>query len=480
MNVGNFKPRWFNSSTLAFAGLGIIALVAYAFFNFVIPQTAPYMESPRALLIDRFWAWGAITRLPISPPGTASEAVGLLFAATLILIACYFAALYLSKRVTISPAVIAVAFGLATLFWLTSVLALPNFSSDLYIYILYARLASVFQASPYVYSPADFDLPSNLQLAGWTHTTTPYGPAWTYLSTGWSYLAGDDIAVNVIVFRVFLFAACLANAVLIWKILGRVNPSYRLPGLIFYAWNPIVVLKGMGHVETVMLFFVLLGLYLYLRQREWAALIILVVSALTKYVTAPLLIVYLIFMWRRTPRSSVIAGTAGLVALVTLAFYLPVWDAWNITALLVGQAFSSLAGIVLVLLFVPVLVWVTRRELVGTNNLLESWAIVSLATTIFLMVGHPAYAWYVIPLVGVASIAATPRVGAMTLALCASALFANVLGGIATSYIELPQGYVFAFFWRVLLWFVPPLLALLWVERAQLPRLLRKRQAFAK
>ena len=102
--------------------------------------------------------------------------------------------------------------------------------------------------------PADLTLPSNLQLAGWTHTTTHYGPAWTYLSTGWSYVAGDDIAVNVIVFRVFLFAACLANAVLIWKLLGRVDPSYRLPGLIFYAWNPIVVLKGMGRVETVMLF----------------------------------------------------------------------------------------------------------------------------------------------------------------------------------------------------------------------------------
>ena len=82
------------------------------------------------------------------------------------------------------------------------------------------------------------------------------------------------------------------------------------------------------------------------------------------------------------------------------------------------------------------------------------------------MVGHPAYAWYVIPLVGVASIATTPRVGAMTLALCASALFANVLEGIATSFIALPQGYLFALFWRVLLWSVPPLLALLWVERA--------------
>ena len=470
MNTSNFKNGRLGSSTLVFTGLGVIAFVAYAFFNFVIPQTAPYMEGPRALLIDRFWVWDAITRLPISPPGTDAEAVGLLFAAALVLIVCYFVALYLSKHVTITPTVIAVVLGGAILFWLTSVLALPNFSSDLYIYILYARLASVFQASPYVYSPADFDLPSNLQLAGWTHTTTPYGPVWTYLSTGWSYVAGDDIAVNVIVFRVFLFAACLANAVLIWKILGRVNPSYRLPGLVFYAWNPIVVLKGMGHVETVMLFFVLLGLYLYLRKWAWGALIVLVVSALTKYVTAPLLVVYLFFLWRRTPRPSVIAGTLGLVAAVTFVFYLPVWDAWNITALLVGQAFSSLAGIIVVLLFIPVLVWVTRRELAGTNNLLESWGIVSLATTIFLMVGHPAYAWYVIPLVGVASIATTPRVGAMTLALCASALFANVLEGIATSYIALPQGYLFALFWRVLLWSVPPLLALLWVERAQLPQ----------
>ena len=58
---------------------------------------------------------GGNHRLPISPPGTDVEAMRLLFRAALVLIVCYFVALYLSKRV-ITPTVIAVVFGGAILF----------------------------------------------------------------------------------------------------------------------------------------------------------------------------------------------------------------------------------------------------------------------------------------------------------------------------------------------------------------------------
>ncbi|MEO8285658.1 MAG: hypothetical protein ABI670_04435 [Chloroflexota bacterium] len=462
------KPA-FSATTQIFVGLGLLSLIAYLPYNFLIPQSPSYMASPRSLLISQFPFWSAVTQLPIPVPRNGVDVVALLLATVLLCSVCYALALRAGASALVTKATVAVVVGFALVFWLSSVLTLPNFSSDLYIYMSYARVGDVYQANPYIYSPADFVGDPFLQFADWIHTTTPYGPLWTHLSTGWSHIAGENIAAGLLLFRLLFFGFNLANIVLIWKIAERLNPAYRLSALIFYAWNPIVVLKGQSHLEPLIVFFVLMGVYVYLRKWEWLAVVMLTFSVLTKFVTAPLLIIYAAFLWRRKP-PSVVATSFLLAGSVVVLFYLPVWEAWGTTWALAVLSISSMTGIALTVGLVGLVVWVSRRKLATMNDMLRSWGIVMLAMSILLTFSHPSYVWYLIPLVGMASIVDAYRLKALTLGLCCSALLANTLEGIAAPYTSFLLEDPFVMLWRVFFWVAPPVLALAWVERASLAR----------
>lgn len=248
--------------------------------------------------------------------------------------------------------------GVAAILGLTLVLSPSLPSDDIFSYILYGRISAVHHANPLITTPAAFTSDPFLPLVFWRNTRSVYGPVWLLLSDGLSLLAqalGGSLAVYVALFKLLGLLAHLANALLIWRILGRLAPRRQLSGTLFYAWNPLCLLEfcASGHNDAVMLTLLLLGVYCLLRGSlawEVAALVAFGLSVATKY--APLILLPSLFVavafwlaarlalrrrdggrdagaqWRLAVGWRVALGVAwraGVVALTLIVTALPYW-----------------------------------------------------------------------------------------------------------------------------------------------------------
>ncbi|MFI5278021.1 MAG: hypothetical protein ACHQ1E_12180, partial [Ktedonobacterales bacterium] len=181
------------------------------------------------------------------------------------------------------------ALGVAAALGLTLALlpALP--SDDIFSYILYGRISALHHANPLVATPASFPHDPFLTLVYWQNTRSVYGPVWLLLSSGVALLAealGGGLAIYVALFKALGLLTHLANAALVWLILGRLAPRRRLAGTLLYAWNPLCLLEfcASAHNDALMLFFLLLGVYAIVRKQEALGLLAIGLSIATKIV----------------------------------------------------------------------------------------------------------------------------------------------------------------------------------------------------
>ena len=113
----------------------------------------------------------------------------------------------------------------------------------------------------------------------------------------------------------FDFATCLV-LVAILRRLGRA------PGaVVIYAWNPLAVkeIAGSGHIDALMVFFLVLAVFLMLTKRRRLGLLAYGLAILSKL--TPVLLVGL-FLRRTRPRDW------SVLALVVAAGYLPHLHSW--------------------------------------------------------------------------------------------------------------------------------------------------------
>ncbi|HEX6818803.1 MAG TPA: hypothetical protein VF120_10540 [Ktedonobacterales bacterium] len=230
----------------------------------------------------------------------------------------------------------------ATLLFGVTLLLLPSLpSDDIFSYILYGRISAVHGANPLVATPADFPGDPFLSLVFWRNVRSVYGPVWLLLSGGLSLLAqalGGSLVVYVLLFKLLGLGAHLANALLIWAILGRLAPNHpgrQLFGTLLYAWNPLCLLEfcASAHNDAVMLLFLLLGVYCLVRGWEWAGLVAFGLSISTKYlplILLPFYVVYIVSLLRASgsPWRPVLAAVAwrfalifGVVALTAIPYW---------------------------------------------------------------------------------------------------------------------------------------------------------------
>lgn len=251
---------------------------------------------------------------------------------------------------------LALALGGAVLLGLTLVLlpALP--SDDVFSYILYGRISAVHHANPLVAVPSNFPHDPFLWRVYWQNTRSVYGPVWLLLSDWVSQVAevfGGSLAMYVGLFKLLGLAAHVANAALIWAILGIIAPRRRLLGTLLYAWNPLALLEfcASAHNDVVMLTLLLAAVYCIARGWDGLGLIALGLSIGTKYMPIVLLPFLLVWFWRRDAASgyqwrtrllhglwsvTVIVGVLGITAL-------PFWDGTRILgALLYSPPAQSL------------------------------------------------------------------------------------------------------------------------------------------
>jgi hypothetical protein len=221
--------------------------------------------------------------------------------------------------------------GFSLVFHLTF-LAMPGlYSTDIFSYVMYGRIAGVYAQNPYLTAPSNFSSDPFLSwvFPFWQHTPTVYGPLWTDLSAWVSNVTSNASALDqVLAYKLLVWISALVNLGLVWILTGRAVwlCGSRLACFALYAWNPIVLLElaGNAHNDALMVTVLLLSaLPLTARRlddRHWLlAIMIAVASALIKFATAPVVAFYAAAGVRRW-RTALFAAAA-VVGLSTILWW---------------------------------------------------------------------------------------------------------------------------------------------------------------
>jgi hypothetical protein len=246
----------------------------------------------------------------------------------------------------------------ASLCGLALVLVYPITAADIFEYIAYARITVHHGANPHVYRPADFPDDPFVRYSAWPHITSPYGPLWTYLSTGIGMLSGSSLLTYLLLFKALALLVHLLNSGLIYSILRHWRPSYALAGTVLYAWNPLVLFEsaGGGHNDGLVMLPVLLGVYLFVRGRFGLAIPAAALSCLVKMPTIIVVPLFVVGGWRALSgmknRLTAVAGGVGLAVAVVLLLHAPWWEGrdslgWLARESLFTSSFATVAVLAL-------------------------------------------------------------------------------------------------------------------------------------
>lgn len=315
--------------------LSVCGLVIFACFALLISMA---LDPTLRLLYN---VKGATYGGPLTWLGRWLNLAGLSHSGSTILYVClmvvltlaYLGALYLVRddgRVRITV-IIAGGF---LLFALLFVFIPPLLSRDIYSYAFGGRSITVYHANPYLLKPVSHPNDVLYPLIGWRHQPSVYGPIFNYLSFIVCKVAGNNIAANVLGFKVLAFLFYAASLPLVYALARRVSPGRENLALAIAAWNPLLLLHilGAGHNDPLMFFFVLLGLYLCRLDYPVWGLVSVVLAVMVKATAALALLPYLVFFLRGARGKLVTrvleAGAAVIVLPVLL--YLPFWKGFRI------------------------------------------------------------------------------------------------------------------------------------------------------
>ncbi len=177
----------------------------------------------------------------------------------------------------------------------------PITTTDLYGYVARGYLFAHLGQNPMT-APA-YQLPGGLSV---DRPPSPYGPLWLLIAGGISWLCGENLLANMLIYKMIGALGLALSLFLIDRLAARIAPARRLRIDALFGWSPLLVYEavGNGHNDIVMMLCVLLALTLMLRGRAQWAFAFLVLGALIKYVSAVLVPLWLVYELRHRLRAA--------------------------------------------------------------------------------------------------------------------------------------------------------------------------------
>lgn len=178
------------------------------------------------------------------------------------------------------------------------------FSYDLFNYIFDAKIITHYHQNPYLHKALDFPGDPMLSFMQWTHRLYPYGPVWLGLTVPLSFIGLNFFLVTFFLFKFLIAGFYLGSCYLVWKICSKIVPEYKNFNLILFALNPLVIIESLvsGHNDIVMVFFALLGVYLYFIKKRILSILAIIISSQVKIPTivllAPLILSFPLFRFK--------------------------------------------------------------------------------------------------------------------------------------------------------------------------------------
>lgn len=216
--------------------------------------------------------------------------------------------------------------GLAVLFRLSLLFMTPNLSDD-YFRFIWDGLFVANGSNPYLTVPSAY-MHGTLTVPGaglsiYERLNSPeyytvYPPLCQYIFGLAAKIFGADVFWNIVTIRIFVLLAECGTLVLLCCIARRLN---RPPGIaLIYAFNPLVVIELTGnlHPEAFMIFFLLLSIYLLMRDRQ-------ILSAVSFGLAVGAKLIPLIFLPLLIKRLGLIKSLRyfGVVGAATLILFIP-------------------------------------------------------------------------------------------------------------------------------------------------------------
>ncbi len=200
--------------------------------------------------------------------------------------------------------------GFAALFALTLVSAvLPTLSADVGGYAFYGKLWPGYGADPYGSISQNFPAEPFSTSGTWTRWLNPYGPLWTLIATFVMAVVGGNFVAGVVVFKILATLAFFGSAFLLLALRRRLHGegdrrNWPSDWLLLFLWNPYALFEAAheGHNDFVLIFFLALAFWLFVRGRRALAAVALGASVFTKYATVLLLPVFLVAVFKRDDR----------------------------------------------------------------------------------------------------------------------------------------------------------------------------------
>lgn len=456
--------------------LAFLLFVIFCFFNFAIPQTPGRMDRPSALLIYDLPFWSFLTAFPSLIPQT-SLTVGLLliFFATISFVV-YGLAIYLCWNYKSRSNSIVVVLLWSVIFFLTTVLALPNANTDIYNYIMRGRVAAAHNNNPY-YIAAD-EYPEDPVYPYASHRFTKKGggklPAWMPINILLAKIAGDHVVTNLLLYRFAFFLFNFANIALVALALKRLNSRYLLSGIIFYAWNPIVVIYGQNKTDTVMAFYLMLALVLFITSWRKLAIISLGLSIFVKIITLPLAAIFWLGELRLKQWRSLVF-TSLLLGLTAIVIYFPFSKDTSLIfrhfGLLKagGDSSPDMIRFGIKLAFAALILCLGFTQNGEIRRLIFSWTIAMLYFSLF--VTRFSLSWYMITTIAIVSLSMDWRLASLAAMISFSSFMINLWNSTFSKGFEVPEFFLIH---RFFVYIAPTLILMLVIAFFHVMQRLRK------
>ncbi|MEM9857052.1 MAG: hypothetical protein AAF843_06840 [Bacteroidota bacterium] len=204
---------------------------------------------------------------------------------------------------------------------------MPGLSDDIYRFVWDGKLLHE-GIHPFSHVPSWFiannRLPDTLNIELYNSLNSPdyftiYPPVGQFLF--WVSAFSDSVLGSAIIMRIFIFVAELGSIYLLLQLSDAYNLSKR--NVLIYALNPLVILELTGnlHLESLMIFFLLLGIYSYKQSRYLTAGSALALAIASKLI--PLIILPVFLRRISIKRLCIVFVSTGLM--LTLVFW-PLYD----------------------------------------------------------------------------------------------------------------------------------------------------------
>ena len=233
------------------------------------------------------------------------------------------------KQITIMVILASIVFGVI----------IPYTSTDVYSYIANGWSAAHYGENPYYTSTGEItdktgqNEPMFNKVANcWKYETVVYGPLWTLICTGLSYMSFGNIDIALVLFKLLNILVHLLNAFLVYKI------TRKKLFMIMYGLNPFILFEAISNVhnDIFIILFILLAIYFTIRKKNlFIAVVFIAMATAIKYLAIlilPFIVIYYV-RDKEVKKRIIYCILCGIEYIVIIAlFYLIYMRDWGVLA----------------------------------------------------------------------------------------------------------------------------------------------------